>query len=92
MSHRLANLELSQLLSSPVKNRGGQIIGRIDDIILNARDGRIEYVKLSVAVDEHAPSRSVAIPWSQFKLGDVAAEVELNISHKVLKMCATRTQ
>lgn len=91
MSHRLANLELSQLLSSPVKSRDGQLLGHIDDIILNARDGRIEYVKLSVDTDQCAVDRSVAVPWSQFKLVNIAADVELNISRKVLEMCAKQT-
>ena len=88
MSHRLANLELSELLSSPVKSRDGQVLRRIDDIILNVRDGRIEYVKLAVDAGEPASKRCVAVPWSQFKLVNVAADIELNISRKVLAMCA----
>ncbi|MCB1676153.1 MAG: PRC-barrel domain-containing protein [Halioglobus sp.] len=91
MAHRLANLELSELLSSPVKTRDGEMVGRIQDIILNVRDGRIEYVKLAVEGSERAPQRCVAVPWSQFKLVNVAADVELNISRKVLKMCAAST-
>ena len=89
MPHRLANLELSQLLSSPVKSNDGQILGHINDIILNAQNGRIEYVKLSLETNEYVAAQFVAIPWSQFKLVNIEVDVELNISLKALKICAT---
>ncbi|WP_298447461.1 PRC-barrel domain-containing protein [uncultured Marinobacter sp.] len=89
---RLANIELSRLLHRSVKGRNGEVLGRIGDIILDARYGRIEYVKLIMNDDESEGEKSVAVPWSQFKLTNVSTEIELNISRKVLRMCATRNR
>ncbi len=92
MSDRLKNVELSRLLNSSVKGRDGEVLGHIHDLVLNPHNGRVEYVELMLDADEFdAQSLSVVVPWSQFKLVNVAADIELDISRKVLRMCATRT-
>ncbi|MEH6560358.1 MAG: PRC-barrel domain-containing protein [Marinobacter sp.] len=93
MPHRLASVELSRLLNNSVKNREGEVLGHIHDIVLNPSSGRIEYVKLTLGADEFgALDAWIAVPWSQFKLVNVTADIELNISCKVLRMCARRPE
>jgi|GEM_PF-2453801 len=93
MSHRLASVELSQLLNSSVKNCDGEVLGHIHDIVLNPGNGRIEYVKLMLTADEFdVENSSVAVPWSQFKWVNITADIELDISRKVLKMGAKRSR
>ncbi|OEY67488.1 PRC-barrel domain-containing protein [Marinobacter sp. X15-166B] len=92
MPHRHARIELSRLLNSSVKGRDGEILGYIHDIVLNPHNGRIEYVEMTLDADQFdAQTSSVSIPWSQFKLVNIATDIELDISRKVLRMCATRS-
>ncbi|WP_339779780.1 PRC-barrel domain-containing protein [uncultured Marinobacter sp.] len=89
MPHKLASVELSRLLNSAVKNCEGEVLGYIHDIVLNPHNGRIEYVRLALVTDEvDTESSSIAVPWSQFKLVNIAADIELDISPEVLRVCA----
>ncbi len=88
MANHAVNVELGQLLKHTVRSKKGEILGRIDDFIINVREGRIEYIKLLIQSDGESFERIIAIPWSQFKLDRTNDGIELDISSRVLKLVA----
>jgi len=45
----------------------GEYVGQIHDVLLNLRDGRIEYICIALNVSESTPSEAV-VPWSAVEL------------------------
>jgi len=88
MSHELASLKLRKLLDHTVKDAHGEKLGRIDDIIVNARDGRIEFLRLAVDSAGNSGTHLITIPWSQLKWVDVNIDLTLEVSSDTLRRLA----
>ena len=81
-------IELKQLAGQPVETVDGKVLGDIDELIADIRDGRIEYVTLLLRSKASDRQARVIIPWSQFRLGANGNHLELDISPAVLRAVA----
>ena len=57
-------LSATELLHTRVYNHHRELLGEVDDVILDADEGVIIYIYLSVEENQQA----VTIPWSAFEL------------------------
>ncbi|MDT8322180.1 MAG: PRC-barrel domain-containing protein [Xanthomonadales bacterium] len=83
-------IELKRLAGKPVETVDGKVLGEIDELVADARDGRIEYVTLRLRAGKSNAGGRVAIPWSQFRLASGGNHLELDISPSVLQAVAAR--
>jgi len=58
----------SAVVGMTVKNMAGETVGSIDDLVLDAKTGKIRYVALSVGGFLGIGNRLFAIPWSSLDL------------------------
>ncbi|HUO82194.1 MAG TPA: PRC-barrel domain-containing protein [Gammaproteobacteria bacterium] len=75
----------SAVIHGPVRNRSGERLGRIEDLVLDLESGRIEYALLGLDCDTAVVGRRlVSVPWSALhKDGDGPAFV-LEVSLQTL--------
>lgn len=81
-------IELKRLAGQPVETADGKVLGDIDELVADIRDGRIEYVTLVLRSRASDTQARVIIPWSQFRLAADGNHLELDISPAVLRAVA----
>lgn len=59
---------LSSLRSMRVLDRNGEFVGRIGDVLLDVRDGRIEYVCIHLDSTVCASPSEAIVPWSTLSM------------------------
>ncbi|MGH8495587.1 MAG: PRC-barrel domain-containing protein [Gammaproteobacteria bacterium] len=75
----------SRIFEGVVRNGRGEHLGRIEDLVLDLEDGRIEYALLTL--DEHEMAgvrRVVTVPWSSLHRQDDGRAFLLEVSKRTL--------
>lgn len=75
----------SMIFDGLVRNGRGEQLGRIEDLVLDLEDGRIEYALL--ALDERGSAgarRVVTVPWSSLHKEDSGQSFVLEVSRGTL--------
>lgn len=89
MEDNSSRFDLIAVLDKPVVDGDGERLGDIRELVVNPDEGYIEYAKLWLFSDS-SPRPEVIVPWSQFYLSADRENLQLNISHPVLRAAATR--
>lgn len=88
MNNREHCLEISEILNGEVHDLSGERLGRVDEVIVEAGSGRINWIRLDISAAGETRAACIEIPWSQFTtMGD---GLTLDISHRVLKRVTER--
>lgn len=58
--------QISRLMNSEVRDRSGEHSGQVKDVLVDAVEGRIEYVLLALPPAGLRRVRYVTVPWSVF--------------------------
>jgi sporulation protein YlmC with PRC-barrel domain/Cu/Ag efflux protein CusF len=75
----------SNLIGQPVKNSQGQHIGKVDELMIDPKDGKIKYGVLNVGEGFLGiGNKLVAIPWESFHLSTTEAGYLLDIDKDTL--------
>lgn len=61
---------LSAIHNRRVVDTGGEFVGRIHDVLLDLRDGKIEYICIALSDGESVDESEVVVPWSAMRRGD----------------------
>jgi sporulation protein YlmC with PRC-barrel domain len=75
----------STLTSDPVRNSAGEDLGKIEDIMLDVRQGRVAYAVLSFGGFLGVGSKLFAVPWSALTLDTDNECFILDVSKERLK-------
>jgi len=72
-------LKLGTLMHRQVKNPGDEMLGRIEDIVLNPDQSRVSYAVLAYGGVLGMGGKYFAIPWDSFEVNGATNTVTLNI-------------
>jgi sporulation protein YlmC with PRC-barrel domain len=59
---------ISALRGRRVVDPDGKAVGRIHDVLLDLRDGRIEYICIALSETAGAARREAVVPWSALRV------------------------
>lgn len=77
-----SHIEAAKVIDDPVIGKNDAVIGIIRDLLIDERDGRIDYA--CVELRGRSPGKRVAIvPWSQFRVAP-RGTIRLDVSHDTL--------
>lgn len=80
------HFELSDVLRRNVRNAGGEVLGRVEELLVHEASGRIEYIRLRLIGPDEAAGPSIEVPWSQFNWA--RGRLRLDMSREVLHRVA----
>jgi sporulation protein YlmC with PRC-barrel domain len=83
-------MTLSELNGMAVRGRHGEIVGEIEELIVDVRTGAIDGAELSLAIQRSSPALRITVPWSQLRLSENGTRLELGIGLPTLIAVATR--
>ena len=75
----------TEVMGTEVKNPEGQTLGRIRDLVVDTREGRVAYSILAVAGEAE---RFAVVPWSAIDLGTRTQMAQLNTDRRSLEASA----
>jgi sporulation protein YlmC with PRC-barrel domain len=78
-------LSLNTLTGYKVQNAAGEDLGRIDDLVLDQKTGRVQYAVLAFGGIFGMGNRLVAIPWPSLRLRNDNKVFVLNIDKETLQ-------
>ena len=55
---------VTEMLNQDVLDNGGSFVGWIQELLVDPREGRVEYVRIKLRIDDAKRDRSVVVPWS----------------------------
>lgn len=87
MKNRLLEIanRASSIVRGLVRNRRGERLGRIEDLVLDVEGGRIEYALLALEGDSsQATRRMVTVPWSALHREEDGPAFILEVSRRTL--------
>ena len=82
--------DLKTIINAAVLDSSGQRLGDIDEMVFNADDGCIEYVRLLLD-GESSPPLEVIVPWSQLSPAADRSHLTLDISPAILRAVARQS-
>ena len=59
---------LSAICGRTVVDARGEPVGLIHDVLLNVREGRVEYVCIALIRDDDAEAAEAVVPWSVLRM------------------------
>lgn len=65
---------LQRLLNTAVFDLNGVRSGRLADVLVDPRDGRVDYVRIALDPSESGAWRTVVVPWSTLSIEREPAE------------------
>ncbi|MBT8061194.1 MAG: PRC-barrel domain-containing protein [Xanthomonadales bacterium] len=83
-------LELSEIYYRKVYGRNGELLGRVDDVIIQSDPGRVDRIRLAMLTAGETRVALIEIPWSQFTLTE--GKLELDVSSATLKRVTERNE
>lgn len=75
----------SKIIGESVANREGEDLGKIHELILDARAGRVAYAVLSFGGFMGMGTKLFAMPWQAFQLSETDEKLILNVDRKTLE-------
>lgn len=85
---QLANAGIAsshKLVGRRVVNPRGEYLGRIEDVMLDAAEGRVAYVVLSFGGFLGIGNKLFAYPWSAFQIHETEPHVILDVTKETLE-------
>ncbi len=70
---------LSAIQNQPVVDPAGEHVGHVHDVLLDLRDGRIEYICIALGDGEAPASTEAVVPWSALEV-DSAGEATWKVA------------
>ncbi len=83
-------MELTALRNMPVCSPGGELLGKIEEIVVDVRAGVVDSICLRLAQAPRGRVLRIAIPWSLLQTDDDCSHVELDIALQTLVTVASR--
>lgn len=84
-----SNIRVSQLIGMGIQNQKGKSIGSVNDIVINAKSGKVRYAAVSYGGFMGLGDKLFAVPWQAFKYQKGEKEAEhklvLNATEQQLK-------
>ena len=78
-------VEADTVVGSPVRNTEGKDIGKVKQLLINLKDGKIAYAVVARAGILGLGEKSIAIAWSDLKVGRDEGKVVLTTNREVLE-------
>jgi len=78
-------LEADTVVGSPVRNTEGKDIGKVKELLINLKDGKIAYAVVARGGILGFGEQSIAIAWSDLKVGRDEGKVVLTTNREVLE-------
>lgn len=78
-------VEADTVVGSPVRNTKGQDIGKVKELLINLKDGKIAYAVVARGGILGLGEQSIAIAWSDLKVGRDEGKVVLTTNREVLE-------
>jgi sporulation protein YlmC with PRC-barrel domain len=75
----------SALLHEQVRNRAGEILGRVEDTVVDSDTGAIQYAVLSLDRPAGMGNKLFAIPWSSLHISPSRDYILLNVDRETLE-------
>ena len=75
---------ISTLLGNRVRNSVGESLGKVEEVMLDARSGRIAYAVLSFGGFMGIGDKLFAVPWNALRIVEGKDEVTLDVDRKTL--------
>lgn len=85
MNHRNVVLSATSLIGDDVKNRSGEDLGKIEEIMLDTEHGRVAYAVLSFGGFLGLGDKLFAIPWDSLTLNTDEKCFYLNVDKDLLE-------
>jgi sporulation protein YlmC with PRC-barrel domain len=73
------------VLGSPVKGGDGKDLGKINQLMMDPKDGRIVYAVVAVGGMLGVGEKLVAVPWNALKLGQAQGKLIVTIDRALLE-------
>lgn len=68
-------LRFTEVIGDRVRNRAGEDLGAIEDVVFDAETGRIVYAVVAYGGLSGVGSRLIAVPWGAFSVAPIAGPV-----------------
>ena len=81
----VAVLSASSLSTDKVKNLEGEDLGKIEDLMIDLKSGRVAYAVVSFGGGFMHSGKLLAIPWASLKVDQGDKKVFLNVSKETLE-------
>jgi len=78
-------VEADTVVGSPVRNTEGKDIGKVKQLLINLKDGKIAYAVVARAGILGLGEKSIAIAWGDLKAGRDEGKVVLTTNREVLE-------
>ena len=77
-----SHIEAAQVIDDPVIGKHDVVLGTIKDLLIDERDGRIDYACVELR-GSSTETRTAIVPWSQFRIVPRGA-IRLDVSRDTL--------
>lgn len=84
-SAKHGTVSASTIIGEAVINRQNEQLGKIHELVLDAKEGRLAYVVLSFGGFMGMGNKLFAMPWRAFEFADSGDELILNVDKEKLK-------
>ncbi|HEY3175276.1 MAG TPA: PRC-barrel domain-containing protein [Candidatus Polarisedimenticolia bacterium] len=75
----------SRIIGEPVVNRQNENLGKIHELVIDAREGRLAYAVLSFGGFMGMGNKLFALPWGSFEFASTENKLILNVDKEKLK-------
>jgi sporulation protein YlmC with PRC-barrel domain len=75
----------SKIIGEAVVNREGESLGRIDELVIDAKEGRLAYAVLSFGGFMGMGNKMFAMPWQAFEFSNTENKLILNVEKAKLE-------
>lgn len=84
-------VSLRNLEERPVRDSEGDLVGRVDDVVIDTHSGRISYLRLFLPGTGDDFEGWISVPWSVLRVRvDSGAAIEVAVRAEVLRKLARR--
>lgn len=83
-------VNLAGMVRRRVLNTRGETLGRIDELMIDLAEGRVDCATLRLQTEKTDGELAVVIPWSQFHVSSDGEHLVLDFSLAVLESVAAR--
>ena len=84
-SAKLGTVTASKIIGEAVINRQHEKLGKIHELVLDAKEGRLAYAVLSFGGFMGMGNKLFAMPWRAFEFAESGDELILNVDKEKLK-------
>jgi sporulation protein YlmC with PRC-barrel domain len=78
-------LSASTLVGDKVKNRRGEVLGKVEEIMIDLHEGRVAYAVLSFGGFMGLGDKLFAVPWEVLEIDTINRQLIMNVEKERLK-------